>query len=207
MAGKKKLKKYRMAVGICGPTVLYSNIIRAYSAEEAARLYLSGCKKSSNEITDEIVADISNKMYEIEETKSLDNHYDACGKLLEIGDMVFCVVKTEIVEGTIVKLTNRSVKITSNKGDCTIIIGKDDYKEIKGKKEPYFAKIIKITNDITLGAEVEVGAFVAYLMISFGTCTGFGFGTVVRITPSYIHIDTGKGEMVRKSADKVQRLR
>ena len=196
-----------MAVGICGPTVLYTNIIRAYSAEEAARLFLDQNNDSGNEITDEIVSEIANKMYEIEETKALDAHYDACGERLEIGCTVLCVVKMAIVKGTIVKLTNRGVKITSDNGDFTITIGKDDYKEIEGKKEPYFAKMIKVTDDMTLDADVEAGAFVAYMEISFGTCTGFEFGTVTRITPSYVYIDAEKGETVRKSADKVRRLK
>lgn len=55
--------------------------------------------------------------------------------------------------------------------------------------------------------EVEVGSFVAYMEISFGKCLGFRFGTVSRITSSYIYIDTGNGEVIRKSADKVRRLR
>lgn len=207
MAEKKKLKKYRMAVGVCGPTVLYTNIIRAYSSEEAARFYLDENNDSGKEITDEMVSEIANKMHEIEETKALDVYYDACGKHLEIGCMVLFIGKMVIVKGTIIKLTNRSVKITSNDGDCTISIGKDDYKEIEGKKEPCFARIIRITDDMTLDADLDVGAFVTYLKIRFGTCSGFGFGTVVRITPSYVYIDTGNGEKVQKSADKVQRLR
>ena len=80
-------------------------------------------------------------------------------------------------------------------------------KEIEGKKEPYFAKIIKVTEDMTLDADLYVGAFAAYLKISFGTCSGFGFGTVIRMTPSYVYIDTGNGEVVRKSTDKVRWLR
>ena len=207
MAEKKKLKKYRMAVGICGPTVLYTNIIRAYSSEEAARFYLDENNDSGKEITDEMVSEIANKMHEIEESKALDVYYDACGKQLEIGCTVLFVSKTVIMKGTIIKLTNRSVKITYDDGDCTISIGKDDYKEIEGKKEPYFAKIIKVTEDMTLDADLYVGAFAAYLKISFGTCSGFGFGTVIRMTPSYVYIDTGNGEVVRKSTDKVRWLR
>ena len=51
---RQKLKKYRMAVGICGPTVLYTNIIKAYSPEDAARKYLGEgvAEGGINEITD-----------------------------------------------------------------------------------------------------------------------------------------------------------
>lgn len=207
MAEKKKLKKFRMAVGICGPTVLYTNIIRAYSAAEAARFYLSENNDSGKEITDEMVSEIANKMSEIIERKALDEHYDTCGEKLEIDNTVLCIVKMAIVKGTVVKLTNRGVRITSDNGDFTVTVGKDDYKEIDGMKKAYFAKMIKVTDNMTLDADVEVGSFVTYMEISFGSCTGFGFGTVTRITPSYIYIDTGNGDTVRKSADKVQRLR
>jgi hypothetical protein len=36
---RKKLKKFRMAVGLCGPQILYTNIIKAYTEEEAAIKY------------------------------------------------------------------------------------------------------------------------------------------------------------------------
>lgn len=207
MEEKKKLRKYRMAVGICGPTVLYTNIIRAYSAEEAARLYLKENSDNGVIVTDEMVSEIANKMYEIEEAKALETHYDACGEQLDIGDTVLCVVNTTIVKGMIVKLTNRGVKITSNNNDYSIIIGNNDYKEINGEKAPFFAKMIKVTDDMVLDTDVEVGSFVAYLAINFGKCTGFGFGTVTRITPSYIYINTVDNDVIRKSVDKVQRLR
>ena len=37
---KKTMKKYRIAVGICGPRVVYSNIIKAHSKEEAVEKYI-----------------------------------------------------------------------------------------------------------------------------------------------------------------------
>ena len=207
MAGRKKLKKYKMAVGICGPTVLYTNIIKAYSAKEAAKLYLNENNDAGKEITEEMVSEIAKKMFQIEEAKALESHFDARGERLEIGNKVLCAVNTSIVEGVIAKLTNRGVKVSFENSDRTIAIGQNDYKEIDGEKLPFFAKIVKVTDDMASNADVEIGSFVAYMDIRFGTCMGFGFGTVTRITPSYVYIDTGNDEIIRKSADKVRRLR
>ena len=82
---RQKLKKYRMAVGICGPTVLYTNIIKAYSPEDAARKYLEEgvAEGSVDEITDEKVVKIAKEMHELAEAEALTSHYDACGEIID----------------------------------------------------------------------------------------------------------------------------
>lgn len=67
---------------------------------------------------------------------------------------------------------------------------------------PFFAKVVKVDRD-TAGSTPEPGSNVAYLEIDFGTCTGFGFGTVSRISPSYVYINNDNGEELRKSIGKV----
>lgn len=205
---RQKLKKYRMAVGICGPTVLYTNIINAYSPEDAARKYLEEgiAEGSIDEITDDKVAKIAKEMYELAEAEALTSHYDACGEVIEIDDTVIAVVNNAIVKGAVVKLTNRCIKIAESGREYTITINRDDYKEIAGERRPFFAKVIKVDRN-TAGSTPEPGSYVAYLEIDFGTCTGFGFGTVSRITPSYVYINTEKSEEIRKSFGKVYRLK
>ena len=205
MAERKKLKKYKMAVGICGPTILYTNIIKAYSAEEAARSYLE--ENNDGEINDEMVSETAKRMFEIEDEKTLDDHYDVHGKRLEVGDTILAIINSAFVKGAITKLTKRSVKIGSNNDEYTLTISSHDYKEIDGEKKPYFTKIVKITDEQTPDNNVEVDSFVAYMDINFGQCTGFGFGTVTKITPSYIYINTEDNNVIRKSAAKVYRLR
>ena len=205
MAKRNKLKKYKMAVGICGPTVLYTNIIKAYSAEEAARLYLQ--ENNEGEITDEMVYQTAKRMFEIEEEKALDNHFDVNGKCLEIGNPVLTIINGAFIRGAITKLTNRSVKIVSNNNEYTLTISSHDYKEIDGERKPYFAKIVKLTDGQATDSNVEVGSFVAYMDTNFGHCTGLGFGTVTQITPSYIYITTEANDAIRKSASKVYLLR
>ena len=46
---RKKLKKYKIAVGICGPHILYTNIIKAYSEEEAVKKYMEESEEEFNE--------------------------------------------------------------------------------------------------------------------------------------------------------------
>ena len=201
---RQKLKKYRMAVGICGPTVLYTNIIKAYSPEDAARKYLEEgvAEGSVDEITDDKVAKIAKEMYELAETEALTSHYDAYGEVIGIDDTVISVVNNTIVKGTVVKLTNRSVKIAESGKEYTVTINRNDFKEISGERRPFFAKVVKVDRD-TAGSTPEPGSNVAYLEIDFGTCTGFGFGTVSRISPSYVYINNDNGEELRKSIGKV----
>ena len=205
---RQKLKKYRMAVGICGPTVLYTNIIKAYSPEDAARKYLEEgvAEGSVDEITDDKVAKIAKEMYELAETEALTSHYDAYGEVIGIDDTVISVVNNTIVKGTVVKLTNRSIKIAESGKEYTVTINRNDYKEISGERTPFFAKVVKVDHN-SAGKALEPDAYVAYLEIDYGTCTGFGFGTVSRITPSYVYINTEKGEEIRKSIGKVYRLK
>ena len=43
------MKKYRIALGICGPHVLYTNVIRAYDERDAAERYLRSEGKDPTE--------------------------------------------------------------------------------------------------------------------------------------------------------------
>ena len=205
---RQKLKKYRMAVGICGPTVLYTNIIKAYSPEDAARKYLEEgiAEGSVDEITDDKISKIAKEMYELAGTEALSPHYDACGEVIEVDDTVIAVVNNAIVKGTVVKLTNRSIKIAESGREYTVTINRNDYKEISGERRPFFAKVVKADSN-SAGNTPDPGSYVAYLEIDYGTCTGFGFGTVSRITPSYVYINTEKSEEIRKSFGKVYRLK
>ena len=124
------------------------------------------------------------------------------GKIIEIDDTVIAAVNNSIVKGTVVKLTNRSVKIAESGKEYTVTINRNDFKEISGERRPFFAKVVKVDRD-SAGSTLEPGSNVAYLEIDFGTCTGFGFGTVSRISPSYVYINNDNGEELRKSIGKV----
>lgn len=206
---RQKLKRYRMATGICGPTVLYTNIIKAYSPEEAARKYLEERRAEGavDEVTDDKVAEIAKEMYELEETRPLETYYDVCNEEMSEGDSVLAITKhNTIVMGTIAKFTRRGVKIDAGDETVSITIDMKDQKMINGEYTPFFSKLIKFTDNMAADVPITVGSSIAYVKISYGACEGFGFGTVTRIAPSYIYINTGNEE-IRKSAEKVHLIR
>ena len=206
---RQKLKRYRMATGICGPTVLYTNIIKAYSPEEAARKYLEERRAEGavDEVTDDKVAEIAKEMYELEEARPLETYYDVCSEEMSEGDGVLAITKhNTIVRGTIAKFTRRGVKIDTGDETISITIDRKDQKMISGEYVPFFSKLIKITENMAADGPIAVGSSIAYIKISYGACEGFGFGTVTRIAPSYIYINTGNEE-IRKSAEKVHLIR
>ena len=200
---RKRRKKYRMAVGACGPTILYTNVIRAYSPEEAARKYL----EDEKDISEERITEIARRMREIEESKPLKDHYDCCGNRMEPGDTVMAAIDKAFIKGKISKLTNRSVKIMVDDREYSVTINKDDHREFNGSDVSFFAKLIKLSEDMVIDNDVKVGSFVAFIESSFGTCRGLGTGTVTRITPGYVYIDAGEDEIIRKTAEKVKKLR
>ncbi len=200
---RKKLKKYKMAVGICGPTVLYTNIIKAYNPEEAARKYL---EESNEEVTEAKIDEISRRMFELRDEKPLEVHYDCQGTALMPGDQVLAIANTQIIRGKITKLTKRQTKLESNGKEYGFTINRKDHREINGEDSPFFAKILKISKDMSLDGEVTVGSHVAYIKVSFSYVDGFKLGTVTRITSNYIYIDIGEGEIIRKTAEKVQKI-
>ena len=62
-----------------------------------------------------------------------------------------------------------------------------------------------------IGTSIEARKIFFYRLglnpFSEKTFDGYGFGTVTRITPSYVYINNDKGETIRKSPEKVRRLR
>ena len=208
MAERKRLKKYRMAVGICGPTVLYTNIIRAYSAEEAARKYLS--EDEDGTVPEEKVREIADRMYEIEDGKPVSSYLDARGETLEPGDSVYALVKANgrtfsIVEGVVSKLTKRGIKVQADDAEYLVPVGTKD--AASRWKDPFFSRAVRITEEMkSLGAP-EIGSEVAYIDGAFMSSSKvFSFGTVTKITASNIYINGEDGE-ARRTPDRVRRIR
>ena len=203
---RKKLKKLRMAVGICGMRILYTNIIKAYSAEEAARKYFEEIEEEASE---EKIAEVARRMDEIEDEKPLEAYYDCRKEVLCIGDMVFTILKVDkkhssICKATVTALTNRGIKVLSGDKEYPVLVGRSDYFDLDGENVPYFAKVVKITEDMNPMGELEVGSRVAFMEKEYmGNCPGFLFGTVERITENYVFINS-EDTVIRKSPTKVQ---
>ena len=123
---RKKLKKFRMAVGLCGPQILYTNIIKAYTAEEAAIKYY---EELGEEVSEEKLAETARQMYEIEDEKPLEAYYDCRKEPFGIGDNIFAILKEDkshpaICRATVTALTNRGIKVLSNEKEYPIFVGK-----------------------------------------------------------------------------------
>ena len=202
---RKKLKKYKMAVGICGPTVLYTNIYKAYTVEEAVQMYFRELGKTP---TDKEYDEALIKMREIVEEKPLESYLDSQMEELNVGDEVLAIVKKDgsrsvIVNGIISSLTKRGIKIKAEEKEFLIRIGADDYKIIQGSKVPFFSKLVK-TSGYSGNEELNVGDTVAFITSAYMNSNYyFSFGTVADISPSYVFIDT-ENEQVKKSKDKVR---
>ena len=107
---KMALKNYKMALGTCGPEIIYTDIIKAYSPEEAARKYLlSGYTEDA--VTEEKIAELAKAFHEVPPKTALEVYYDCCGEKLDKGDQVYAVINMAFVEGIITKLSSRSVKV------------------------------------------------------------------------------------------------
>ena len=205
---RQKLKKYRMATGICGPTVLYTNIIKAYSPEEAARKYLE--KDKDGMATEEKVREIADKMYEIEDEKPVDSYLDARGETLEPGNSVYAIVKANgkifsIIEGVVSKLTKRGIKVQADGIEYLVPVGTKN--SSSRWEEPFFSKVVRITEEMkSLGAP-ETGSEVAYIDEAFMSSSKvFSFGTVSKITDKNVYINGKNGE-TRKTTERVRRIR
>ena len=205
---RKKLKKYRMAVGLCGPQIIYTNIIKAYTAEEAAIKYY---EELGEEASEEKKAETAKQMYEIEDEKPLKAYYDCLKEVFGVGDTVFIILKVDkkhssICKATVTALTNRGVKVLFNEKEYPIYVGRNDDFEFDGESVPYFAKIIKVTEKMSPDGDLVNGSQVAFMEKEYmGNCHGFLFGTVKKISESYVFINSGE-TVVRKAPTKIQKL-
>lgn len=205
---KKRLKKFKMAVGLCGPRVLYTNIYKAYTVEEAAKMYFEDFEE---EPTPERFEEVTRRMYEVEEKKPLEAYYDSMGRTITEGDDVIAIIKIDqahslIGRAKITKLTKRGIKVSYKEKEYPIYPRDNDFIEVDGKEVLCFGRVIKITEDLVLDGDLAIGNKVAFMKKEYmGTSAGFLFGTVEQVGEKYIHINTGE-EVVKKTPAKVQKL-
>lgn len=185
------MKKYKMAVGACGPRILYTNIIRAKSPEEAARIYLGG-KGNKGEIKG-----IASRMREIEDRsvrKEDENFVDALGAEIEIGkDAAFISRqdKNAIREGTVINVTKSTITVKSGDNQYRLVSDAEDGLSIK-RAIVIDWEIEKGKDDSpvdALGQRLEEGCIVAYRQdVYINNCKGFSFGTITKVTGTYAFI-------------------
>lgn len=220
------MKKYKIAVGICGPTVLYSNVIKAHSKEEAVEKFIS---ESEGQYSAADRETLLNHTREIEsrkvktETGGRSSMKDYLLNEVKVGDLVafICVRRNDkgfrrytIQKGIIQSFTDSSAVIDcADLGKTFRIIetsGKYTGNDIVGsrlKKAALMKEFDDAANESVptdaLGQELKPGDIVAYMdEIYQDSCAGFIKGTVTKITAKFVEMDGSK----RKTRDKVVRI-
>ena len=224
---KEPMRKWKIAVGICGPTILYSNVIKAKSAEEAVDKYIADSEGkytiSSKETLLQHVHEIekrkvntgaggrtSMKDYDLNEVKVGNQVAFICAQTDEHGYKRFSIQK-----GTIKSFSDSSAVIDCADLEKTFRIietsGRytgNNISEYRLKKVALMKKCSITANDSVpvdaLGQELKVGDVVAYMDdINQGSCAGLIKGTVTKITAKLVEMDGSK----RKTRDKVVKLK
>lgn len=197
------MKKFKMAVGICGPRVMYTNIIKAESPEDAASIYL-GINAKKKEIKE-----VASRMFEVEERtvrKEGDNFIDALGAEIEIGkDIAFISRqdKNAIRKGKVHNITKSTITVNSDDKLYRLVSDPDDGLSIKKaiiidwKTE----RAENESNTDAIGQPLCEGKTVAYRQETYAdNCKGFFYGTILKVTGTYafIHDLETKNEVRRR---------
>ena len=216
---KEKMKKYRIALGICGPTVMYSKIIKAYSEEEAVKKYLAD---SGEECTDDKVKNLirftREKVSVKDDDPSLGTMYDFELNVLQVGDRVAFICnqpndegfrRYSVQEGVISKISDSSAEIYSEVLDKTFRVMKTSGAYIGNDVSDYrLKKVAKLMNHYepeenslndSLGQGVHEGDTIVYMAdIYQDSCEGFIKGIVQKESATMVFVENGK----RKTSPK-----
>ena len=186
------MKKYRFFTGQCGPTSLYSNIIRAHDEREAAIKYLGG---NEQEISDVDIHRCLKNIVEIVTEEAPDQLLDVFGTVLVIGVPVVYIRNSRysapvFLKGTIKRMTGKSVEIDSEDGSVDKLI-------LSAGTEGMILKILVMADrpqregepvDVT-GYPIKVGDKVAYMDdIYTNSCKKLLPGTVEKISRDTVYL-------------------
>ncbi len=192
------LKKYRFFVGACGPTVMYSNIIRAEDEISAVKIYLS---KAGKALTDENIAMQLRNIREVVPKENPEMLLDYSGKEISSGDEVMFTSGNMLLSGKVEKITAKSIVVKTQDGECVrIVLPKDEDDTLTRVlvMAPRPARMIDGPVDAS-GYPLYVGDPVAYMGDMYaGTCKGLKNGNITKITAKTVVVGT-----TRKSLDKV----
>ena len=201
------MKKYKMAVGACGPRIMYTNIIRANSPEEAARIYLG------YNGTEEEVVKVASRMFEIEDraVRKEDEHFvDALGAEIEVGQDIAFICrqdKNALRKGKVHNITKSTIAVESDEKLYRLVSDPEDGLSIKKvividwKK----GKAKKDSNVDAIGQPLKEGKTVAYRReVYVDNCKGFLYGTIIKVTGTYAFIrDIETEKEVRRRHDLI----
>ncbi len=188
------LKKYRFFVGACGPTMMYSNIIRAEDEVSAAKLYLT---EQGEEASDEAVAEQLRFIREVVPKETPEKLFDFMNKEISVDDDVMFIRNSsskapKLMPGKVEKITGKSVVIKTPAGESVRVILAED-------EEDSIARIIVMSPRPERAAEGVVDASeypllegdpVVYMKaIAYNRCEGFDVGTVEKISGKSLEVN------------------
>ena len=188
------LKKYRFATGICGPTILYSNTIRAEDEIAAAKIYLT---ETGKEITDESISELLRHISEIVPKETPDQLFDCMGREISEDDDV-AVIKSnegaapELSFGKIEKISGKSVSVKTPTGESVRVMLTKSEADTMTRVLVMGQRPAKECTDVFDGSgyPLQVGDRIAYMDPAYfrGNII-FKVGTVEKITPKTIMVN------------------
>lgn len=195
------LKKYRFFVGACGPTMMYSNIIRAEDEISATKIYLSG---SGSEPTDEEIQEQLRYIREVIPKDTPEKLLDCKDQEISVGDDVIVIkggagLSPKLVHGTVKKLSAKSIQVEDQAGTSfRIMLGADEESSMSKVfiMSPRPSRSVEGVMDAT-GYPIREGDPVVYLYTYFHEYS-FKTGNVSKITEKSLVVDD-----TRKSFDRV----
>ena len=185
------MKKYKMFVGSCGPHFMYTNIIKADSPEEAARIHLG------DKATDEEIKHASSLMREIQgrPVRGKDEAFiDEQGVDISIGATVAFICRQEknsIKEGKVSGLNKSSITVVSGNKEYRLISDRNDgltiHKVLVIKKKKKNAGSTLAIDAI--GQPIKARSRVAFRREVYAdNCKGFNFGKIVSVSAKFATI-------------------
>lgn len=199
-------KKYRIVLGMCGPTPIETNIIKAEDKKDAIRQYLISAGEEPNDI---VIHKYMEHTFEVSSTpkrKEDEPIVDAFGKAFAIGKNVAFIHKAANQPpvfriGQVVKITNSSVVLSSNGRDYRVTCSKGTFRIdraviMKKRKEREGDKL-----DGT-GYPVHAGDKVAFTGDRWSGINTFYSGIVKDIKNVRLTVDY-RGEQLQKNLSKV----
>lgn len=201
---KGKMKKYKFAVGLCGPQIIYTNIIKAVSPEEAARKYFESLGEP---FTEEQVTDMASRARLVEAVvRKKKGFYDVAGTKIKEGDTVAFVHRYEeyllkIDTGKVKRFTKAKAFVENAAGEEFGFVSDKDSKVLRIVKIPenidiYKGEDAEATAIDALGQKIEIGNEVVYLgaFRVGGGNTSFNYvGKVTDIDSRYISAEGMNG--------------
>ncbi len=197
------LKKYRFFAGACGPTALYSNIIRAEDEVSAVKLYLA---ELGEEETDENVAKQLRNIREIVPKEIPDKLLDFMNKEISVDDDVMFIRNSsgkapKLLFGKVEKITGKSIVVKAQSGESVRIILAEEESDSISRVIIMNPRPLRSVGDTTdaSGYPLMVGDPVVYMKpTAYNRCEGFEVGTVEKISDKTISINE-----TRRTSDRI----